>query len=231
MVRRRAPALRAAAEPLQGGFGSTLVITALFGGIVAGLAVAVPVGAVGALIVMTGAHRGWRVAAGGGLGASTVDALYAILAVIGGSAVTAAVGSVATPLRWVAGLVLLVLGAMMLRSGWRSRSGTTDAGPSRLFGTAGRAYVSVFGVTAINPATVIYFAALVAGGAVVEPTAASGTAFVLGVLIGSAAWQLVLAAGGSFLGAALVGDRGRRWTAVIGGGLTMLLAARILIGS
>ncbi|GAB83491.1 LysE family transporter [Gordonia rubripertincta] len=99
------------------------MITALFGGIVAGLAVAVPVGAVGTLIVMTGAHRGWRVAAAGGLGAATVDTLYASLAVIGGSAVTAAVGSVATPLRWLAGLVLLTLGAMMLRSGWASEAG------------------------------------------------------------------------------------------------------------
>ncbi|MDH3005669.1 LysE family transporter [Gordonia alkanivorans] len=206
------------------------MITALIGGIVAGLAVAVPVGAVGALIVMTGAHRGWRVAAGGGLGAATVDALYASLAVIGGSAVTAAVGSVATPLKWVAGLVLLTLGAAMLRSGW-TRSADQNLGPSRLFGTAGRAYVSVFGVTAINPATVIYFAALVAGGSLVEPSAANGASFVLGVLIGSAAWQLVLAAGGSFLGAALVGDRGRRWTAIVGGGVTMLLAARILLGS
>ena len=204
------------------------MITALFGGIVAGLAVAVPVGAVGALIVMTGAHRGWRVAAAGGLGAATVDALYASLAVIGGSAVTAAVGGVATPLRWLAGLVLLTLGAMMFRSGWASRSRTPTAGPPRLFGTPGCAFVSVFGVTVINPATVIYFAALVAGGSAVEPTAANGTAFVLGVLIGSAAWQLVLAAGGSFLGAALGGDRGRRWTAIIGGGLTMLLATRIL---
>ncbi len=207
------------------------MITALFGGIVAGLAVAVPVGAVGALIVMTGAHRGWRVAAAGGLGAATVDALYASPAVVGGSAVTAAVGGVATPLRWQAGLVLLTLGAMMLRSGWASRSRTPAAGPSRLFGTPGRAYVSVFGVTAVNPATVIYFTALVAGGSLVDPTLANGAAFVLGVLIGSAAWQLVLAAGGSLLGAALVGDRGRRWTAVVGGGLTMLLAARILFGT
>lgn len=68
---------------------------------------------------------------------------------IGGSAVTAAVGGVATPLRWLAGLVLLTLGAMMLRSGWASRSRTPTAGPSRLFGTPGGAFISVFGVTAI----------------------------------------------------------------------------------
>lgn len=207
-----------------------VVITALLSGVVAGLAVAVPVGAVGALIVMTGAQRGWRLAAAGGAGAATVDAAYAILAVVGGGTAAAMASSAAEPLRVAAGLVLLVLGALMVRSGCKSSGSSADNGPSRLFGSAGRAYASLVGITAVNPATVIYFVALVMGGQVGRGTIPAGAVFVAGVFIGSAAWQLLLAFAGAALGGVLAGPRSRRLTAFIGGGITVLLAIKTLAG-
>lgn len=208
------------------------MIGVLLSGVLAGLAVAVPVGAVGALVVMAGARRGWRVAAAGGAGAATVDAVYAIVAVVGGSTVAAIASSAAVSLRIAAGLILVVLGALMIRSGFRATAPTSgiDEGPSWLFGTARRAYVSFIGITAVNPATVIYFVALVIGGQVGHGTVAAGALFVAGVFVGSVVWQLFLASGGAALGGLLSGPRGRRWTAFIGGGMTALLAFKTLVG-
>lgn len=208
------------------------MISALLSGAVAGLAVAVPVGAVGALVVMTGARSGWRIAAAGGAGVATVDALYAVLAVIGGSTVAAIAVGIAMPLRVTAGVVLLLLGALMIRSGVRARDAgsTADADRSRLFGSAWHTYVSLVGITAVNPATVIYFATLVVGGHLGDGAAETGVMFVAGVFAGSVSWQVLLASGGAALGGALTGPRGRRWTAFVGGGITALLALRTLLG-
>lgn len=204
---------------------------AIVAGVVAGWAVAVPVGAVGTLVVMTGARHGWRVAAAGGLGVACTDALYAALAVAGGSAGASLVSGVALPLRWTAGVVLAVLGVMLLRSALRSRPEADPAPRAPLFRGPARAFTTLLGITAVNPATVVFFAALVAGGQVLGTGGLlPGSAFVAGVFAGSALWQLALAGGGSLMGGVLAGPRARRWTAAVGGAVTVLLALKTALG-
>ncbi|NKY40114.1 hypothetical protein HGA02_11395, partial [Cellulomonas septica] len=53
------------------------VTSALLLGALAGLAVAVPVGPIGVLLLREGVVHGTRVAIGAGLGVATVDLLYA----------------------------------------------------------------------------------------------------------------------------------------------------------
>ena len=67
------------------------MVSSLVAGIAAGLAVAVPIGAIGILIIEAGLRRGFRAAAAAGAGAATVDGLYATTAAVFGGAVAALV--------------------------------------------------------------------------------------------------------------------------------------------
>ena len=90
---------------------------ALFAGIVAGLAVAVPLGAIGVLIVDLGIRGGFRPAFLAGLGTATADGLYAIVAAAAGAAVGALL-SPAQHIRLVAAGVLAavaIVGLLALR--------------------------------------------------------------------------------------------------------------------
>ncbi|HEU0235338.1 MAG TPA: LysE family transporter [Candidatus Limnocylindrales bacterium] len=165
-------------------------------GVVAGYAIAIPVGAIAVLIVELGVRRGFRIAGAAGAGAATADGLYAALAAIGGVALGAAIEPYEAPLRLVAGAVLLAIAARglaaMLR-GPRAMPGTPEGPRSAAVTT----YLRFVGLTLLNPMTVIYFAALMLG----LPEIGSGIpergAFVVGALAASLSWQLVLAAVGA----------------------------------
>lgn len=164
-------------------------------GVVAGYAIAIPVGAIAVLIVELGVRRGFRIAGAAGAGAATADGLYAALAAIGGVALGAAIEPYEAPLRLVAGAVLLAIAvrglAAMLR-GPRATPGTTEGTRA-----AAATYLRFVGLTLLNPMTVIYFAALMLG----LPEIGSGIpergAFVVGALAASLSWQLLLAAVGA----------------------------------
>jgi len=224
------------------------VTDALLAGVVAGYGIAVPVGAVAAYLVTLGAREGWRTGAAGGLGAATVDGVYAAVAVAAGALLAPWVGAAQEPLRWAAAAVLLVLGILLLRPALRpggpgaldqaEEAGGPTAEPGRPgevarpgSGRPRRAFLTVFGLTLVNPTTVVYFTALVAGQGVgsLDP-AAQRVAFVLGAFVASASWQLLLAGAGARLGRALTGARGRRWTAIVGGTVVVLLAVRSALG-
>lgn len=198
---------------------------ALLAGVLAGLGVAVPVGAVSTLIVLLGAQHGWRVGAAAGLGAATVDGAYATVALLAGALLAPVLTAWRTPLRWVSAAVLVAIAVRLLRRAWRPRTPADErTAPGAL-----RAYGTFVAVTALNPATVVYFAALVVGGP--APVGrADGAAFVLGAFAASAAWQLAVAAVGAGAGRALTGERGRRWTAVAGAAIVAALAVRTALG-
>ncbi len=203
--------------------------TALLAGIVAGLGIAMPVGAIATLLALLSARHGFRVGAAAGLGAATVDAAYATVALAFGALVAPVLVAWDTALRWAAAGVLVVVAAMMLRPALRpGRAG--DAGPPAVT-TPRRAYATFVGLTAVNPATVVYFAALTTGGAGGVATSwQRGAAFVVGACLASAAWQLVVAGAGHGAGRALTGPRGRRWTAIVGAAIVTGLALHTALG-
>jgi arginine exporter protein ArgO len=194
---------------------------AFLAGVVAGYGIAVPVGAIGVLIAGLSARTSLRIGAAAGMGAATADGIYALVAVAGGAAVAGIIAPVETPLRWLGAVVLLAL------AGWTAwgavrRPGVTerDERPA----TALRAYAGILALTLLNPATVIYFAALVlaSGGA------GGGVPFVVGAFLASASWQLLIAGGGSLIGRVLTGDRGRLITALVSSTVIAVLAIRLL---
>jgi arginine exporter protein ArgO len=92
-----------------------------------------------------------------------------------------------------------------------------------------RTYFELLGLTLLNPATVIYFAALTVG---LPVSVLAGTperiAFALSAFAASLAWQSGLAAFGAALGRG-AGHRLRRPTVLIGNAIVIGLGALILL--
>lgn len=224
------------------------MIGALLAGALAGYGVAIPVGAVGAYLVTLSARTSLRIGAGAALGIATADVVYSAIAMLGGATLARTIQPAMQPLRWTSGLVLIALAARGAANGvrqYRNRATTattttTSADPTASTNSATigrrtpttplRAYLSLWGVTMLNPLTVIYFAALVFGG---QAKAASNSldqvTFVAAVFVASASWQLLLAGGGALLGRLLTGYRGRLGTALASSLLIFVLAVRLLL--
>ncbi|MBO9555317.1 LysE family transporter [Cellulomonas sp.] len=166
--------------------------TALVLGALAGLAVAMPVGPVGVLLLRTGLLQGTRVAVGAAAGIATVDAGYAVLAVAAGAPVGRVAESHADVARLLSSGVLLVVGLAALAGWWRTRPSKAPAtatepdpvgpGPDLAGGAGGSpagrawavqgrptrravlgAYGRFVGLTAVNPLTAVTFATVAVG--------------------------------------------------------------------
>ncbi|WP_169078939.1 LysE family transporter [Microcella alkalica] len=223
---------------------------AALAGILAGYAIAIPVGAIAALLITLGAQHGARTAAGGALGAATVDGVYATVAVVAGAAVAPLIALIEEPLRWISVAVLVVLAIMIALPGLRrARTPATPppgdadarlAAPAPAPGTttrtrrtpALRLFLTVGGLTLVNPVTVVYFAALV-GSSTLAADAGWGAraVFVLAAFAASLSWQLLLTTAGALVGRALTGPVGARVTALLGGALILVLAVRAALGA
>ncbi|MGX1273817.1 LysE family transporter [Streptomyces phaeoluteigriseus] len=202
---------------------------ALVAGLVAGYGIAVPVGAVGTYLVSLTARTSLRTGVCAALGVAAADGVYALLATVGGSAVAAELHPVLGPLRWASALVLLTLavwGAASAVRRYRAHRLTTRAAPPPP--SPARAFLSLLGLTLLNPATVVYFAALVLGTGTADAVRpVEQGVFVLAAFAASASWQVLLAGSGALLGRALTGHRGRLVTALVSSGVMTVLAVRM----
>lgn len=187
-------------------------------GALAGLGVAMPLGAIGVLLVREGVLAGFRIAAAGAVAVGLVDTAYCVLAVTVGSIAAPWIGSLGSAPQFIAGLVLIGLGASGLL---RSRTATTIPGPSDATRSAVGAFVRFAALTAINPATLLYFVALTA--ALNSVGAGRGsTAFVVGVGVASVLWQLALVGIGAVVGGRL-SPAGQRLLGVAGSVIVLAL--------
>jgi arginine exporter protein ArgO len=206
------------------------LLAQLAAGALAGLAVAMPVGAVGGYLLGLGARSPWRTAAAAALGVASVDGTYAVLAALGGLHLSRWVERSGHGLSVGAGLVLV---AVAVRTGWsairRFRHPLRAAAVAPL--TPGRAYALLVAMTAVNPATLVTFAAVVlARGSSGGPTWAAAAQFAAGAFVASAGWQLLLAGGGSLLGRLLRGPRGQLGLGLASGAVMLGFAAALLLG-
>jgi arginine exporter protein ArgO len=206
---------------------------AILRGAVTGYAIALPVGAVAAYLVGLTARTSLRIGAPAALGVATTDGIYALVAVMGGAALAAVIAPVADPLR-VTSAVLLVgvaaYGAVRAVQTYAAPVGVAAPAPARRGLSPLRAYLALIVITAVNPATVVYFAAVVLGSS--SLTAASAperVAFALAAFAASASWQLVVVCGGALVGHLLTGPRGRLGTALASSAVILALAAKMLL--
>jgi arginine exporter protein ArgO len=201
--------------------------SAFLAGVVAGYAIAIPVGAIAVLIVELGVRRGFRIAAAAGAGAGTADGLYAGLAALGGAALAGVIAPYEAPLRLVAGGVLLGIALRGFAAVLLARIETVA--PAEAPRAAVATYLRFVGLTLLNPMTVIYFAALMLGLPEIGDAAGERAAFVIGAFGSSLSWQLLLAGVGAIAHRRLP-PRFRVGVSLLGSIVIAIFALRIGLG-
>lgn len=185
-------------------------------GLLIGLSVAAPVGPIGVLCIRRTLAEGRLTGLLTGLGAATADAAYGAVAAFGITLVTNTLVGQQTWIRLFGGIFLCYLGLRTILT-------PPAENPASATGrTLLRAYTSALALTLTNPLTILSFAAIFAGvgtGTGGKP-AGSAVVLVLGVLLGSALWWVILSGGVSMLRAKIT-PRVLRWINRISGGLLL----------
>jgi threonine/homoserine/homoserine lactone efflux protein len=206
------------------------VLEVLLSGLVTGWAIAIPIGAVGALLVALTARTSIRTGSAAAMGVATVDGLYAAVAVVGGAAIADRLEPYDGWLRVLSALVLLGIAALTIWLGRRSTGRSAAAPASSRDLLPWQAFAAFLALTAVNPTTVVYFVAVIVGNPHLADGWAEGLVFVLAAFVASASWQLTLALIGAALGRSVTGHRGRVVTAWVSGLIIAALAVRTLLG-
>ena len=184
-----------------------------------GLAIAAPVGPIGLLVIQRTLDHGRAVGLSTGLGAAVADAVYGAIGAFGVAVVMNALQAARVPLA-------LCGGAMLLWLAWRCWVAVPAERAAELRAAPGHwsSFAATFVLTLSNPATILSFIAIFGamGARQAGPSSSlSPLPLVLGVLLGSALWWLVLSAVVASLRHRL-GPEVRRW---IGRLSALLLAA------
>jgi threonine/homoserine/homoserine lactone efflux protein len=206
------------------------VLEVLLSGLVTGWAIAIPIGAVGALLVALTARTSIRTGSAAAMGVATVDGGYAAVAVVGGAAIADRLEPYDGWLRVLSAVVLLGIAALTIWLGRRSTGRSAAAPASSRDLLPWQAFAAFLALTAVNPTTVIYFVAVIVGNPHLADGWAEGVVFVLAAFVASASWQLTLAGIGAALGRSVTGHRGRVVTAWVSGLIIAGLAVRTLLG-
>ena len=200
-------------------------------GLAAGLGIALPLGAIGVLIVREGVERGIRAAGIAALAVATVDFGYALVAVVVGDRIADALSGVERVVQVVGALALTAVVVIGVRDLLRSvRAGATEPSvlPELPVGYR-RTFLRFVGLTAINPMTAVYFVALTAGLSQRLAGPGAGAAFAVGVFLGSLAWQMVLAIGGGTAGSRM-SERVRIGVSLAGYAIVAGYAVKLALG-
>jgi arginine exporter protein ArgO len=199
-------------------------------GLLAGYGVAVPVGAIAALIVSLTARTSLAVGSAAALGVATADGVYALLAIVGGAALAHVIQPVSAALRWAAMVILLFIAVRNALVAIRHYRDPLVRQERQGLATPRRAFGGLLGLTLLNPMTIVYFGALVLGrGDHAALTAGRAVAFVAAAFAASASWQLLLAGGGALVGRVLTSPRGRLVTALAASAVIVVLSVALVI--
>lgn len=159
----------------------------LLRGVLAGLAIAIPVGPVNVLCVSRTIAFGRRVGILSGLGAAVADALYGAIAAF---SISIIINFLIERIFWIrvfGGVLLIGIGILYWFKKPRSLKDAPKASPHSAFATT-------LLLTLTNPTTVLSFLAVLAGLRLGEPRAWPLTFLVvLGIFCGSMLWWIVLA--------------------------------------
>ncbi|MDP9320980.1 MAG: LysE family translocator [Chloroflexota bacterium] len=196
-------------------------MSSLLTGLIAGLAIAMPPGAVTSLIVRIGLQRGFPSALAAGWGTATVDGAYCVVAVLAGAAVVPLLGAIDPPLRVATGLVLVGLGVRGIVSARHEAPAVGSPDARDLVAT----YARFIAITLVNPATLAYFVAVAFGfaGAVLN----DAVAFIGGVFAASLTWHAILAVPSGSLHGRL-SPNARTVLTIVANGVVIALGIRIL---
>ena len=156
-------------------------------GFVLGFTIAAAVGPISLLVIRRTLAEGQRYGLVSGMGVATADATYGAIAAFGLSAITDVLVNARQVLGLVGGVFLVWLAWRTIRSTPIEAATVTTARR----GYVG-AYLSILGLTFANPMTILSFGALFAGLGVTSGATGDAALVVLGVLLGSTTWWIVL---------------------------------------
>lgn len=197
-------------------------------GALAGYAIAIPIGAICVIVIETALRSGFWQGVAAASGAATADLIYATVAATLGTFVAVYLEPIAPLLKWVSASFLVVLGSYGLWKAWQARNAEDKVSvkPSRQ--SRLRTYLTLLGLTILNPATIAYFAALILGGSVgLKPSFEEKAAFVIGAFLASLSWQVLLAATGALAHRHLP-HTFRELTSLVGNAIIIALGVKIL---
>ncbi|MEU5068033.1 MULTISPECIES: LysE family transporter [Streptomyces] len=216
------------------------LMTPALAGAAAGLGVAMPMGAMSVLLLQE-AMRHRRTAMAAATGVAVVDLGYAALATAVGPWVASHISPVEAWVRLASAAILLAIAAHGLAgaretppdavTGADDPAAPAAAGPAAAGRTVtglrpARTFARYVALTAINPTTALYFAALTTAQGATLSSGPAGAAFLVGVGVTSLLWQQSLVALGSLAGAR-ISATARVWTFRLGYGLVAAYALKI----
>ncbi|MEX2280076.1 MAG: LysE family transporter [Acidimicrobiia bacterium] len=200
----------------------------IVGGLVAGYAIAIPVGAIAVLIVNTAMRCGFGCGASAGAGAATADLIYALVAATAGTAAARVLAPWENQIRLVSGLVLLGLAANGLIALRKKPDVAGEAFTVRR-GELALTYGRFLGLTVINPMTVVYFGTVVLGAGVGRALSfAEAGLFAVAAFAASLSWQTLLAGIGALARKGL-SPTFRTATTIVGNLFIVAVALRIMV--
>jgi threonine/homoserine/homoserine lactone efflux protein len=188
----------------------------LLKGVIVGVAIAAPVGPIGALCIRRTLSEGRIAGFISGLGAATADASYGCIAGFGLTTISTWLIRGQFWLQLGGGVFLIFLGARTL---WTK---PPEPAPAPARASLLSAYLSTGLLTLANPMTILSFVAVFAGlGLGSAPGYAAAVALVSGIFAGSALWWLTLSGLVATLRAQLIG----RWLNFINQACGVLIGA------
>jgi threonine/homoserine/homoserine lactone efflux protein len=154
-----------------------------------GVLVAAPVGPIAMLCIRTTLERGRLAGVSAGLGAAVADTIFAAVGAYGISLIGAVLVASESWLRLIGGIILIAFGIYLGRKQPDIADAETREVPKGLLADFAMTLV----LTLANPMTVLTFIGLFAGITGLQGFALDTIpALLIGVLIGSAAWWLIL---------------------------------------
>jgi len=157
-------------------------------GFILGFTIAAAVGPISLLVIRRTIAQGRLYGLVSGFGVATADATYGAIAAFGLAAITDVLVNARVALGLAGGVFLLGLAWQTIRS---SPTEAATPAPTGRRGYAG-AYLSILALTIANPMTILSFGALFAGLGVTTGATGGAASVVVGVLLGSATWWVVL---------------------------------------
>lgn len=169
----------------------------LWAGLIIGFSVAAPVGPIGLLCIQRTLMRGRLHGFVSGLGAAAADTLYGCIAGFGLSVLSQFLLGEQAWIRLVGGLLLIYLG---IKSLW-GKPAEHAAVVKKEGEGLGWSFLSTFLLTVSNPMTILFFLSVFSavGGKGTTGHLLDSLLIVLGVLLGSGAWWLLLSQGVGFV--------------------------------
>jgi len=162
-------------------------------GVLAGIALAIPLGPMAILLISTTIKHGRKIGVFGALAMASVDFTYAAVVFAFGNVVISFLTDWVFPLRVLGSLILLYVGIKIFVDARKSsKINSPDLANSPT--SRSRTYAKFFGLTVLNPATAFYFFGITPSVAALS----QGTGFLsiayfaVGVFLGSIVWQLFL---------------------------------------